>query len=1057
MSKMTSTEAFYAWERKGRGWSLAEYPALPEPPFVPFWAHYIETMGQEDSEWVDDGLKEGLLGFVARKTKEGVKGYIQKRKAKKLKKAQETEIDDGVTEEVRNTDFIEFLTEEGDDVVEMLLSFPSKERVGIPEMEQLLLILSQSKHPISFEVVATHEKIQFLLVCRESDAQFVYAQTKAFLPFLELTPTFHYLFDRLDFNELYSTAIVDYGLKEEFMRPLKMMSNLSPDPLVSLIAVMEHLGPGEFAMFQVIFQGAVNPWASSIIQSVTDDNGRSFFVDAPEMVTLARTKVSKPLMGVVIRTAARSHTKEATKRLSQNMARALTTFDAYSSNSLIKLPNRGYPYSLHMVNVMERQSHRLGMLLNIGELATIIHPPSPSISSQKIWVKERRTKLLPEIACQHPLRLGYNPHREEEFWVSISEEMRLRHMHLIGGTGLGKSTLLKSMIVQDIEQGNGLALLDPHGDLVDDILSRIPEERIKDVIVIDPSDSEYPVGINLLSAHSELDKVVLSSDLVSLFERFSKSWGDQMTSVLGNAIAAFMESTRGGTLLDLKRFLIEKKFRDDFLSSVEDPEVLYFWQHEFPLLRSNSIGSLTTRLSTFLRPKLIRNMMGQKEGLDFGRAMNDKKIILVKLAQGEIGEENSYILGTLIVAKIQQAAQARQRLPRSERTAFYLYADEFQHFITPSMKTILSGARKYGLGLILAHQDLDQVFKKDAELGNTLVSNAGTRICFRLGDFDAKKLESGFSYFEASDLMNLKRGETIMRIGSAANDFNMSTEMLEEVDEFLGQSTRDEVIAQSRQTYGGSAPEYSYPEIQTEKKEKKKKTPPAPPEYTPFEEIPEEKVKEEVVQPEPQVEESPAQDDMPSFESPPPPPLDSIEKAKEDFLHKEEKREEIREHRTIQLFIKALAESRGFKAVLEQQAGSGRVDVGLQKGELLIGIEISVTNSLDYEVKNIQKCLQAGYDPVFMLSKRAKHLENIRVRAAESISKKRLNKVHFLDPDDFHTVLDTYVQKEAPIQTTVIGGYQVSTEFSQVDEMERKQIEDSISDVVMKARRRRNK
>jgi len=317
--------------------------------------------------------------------------------------------------------------------------------------------------------------------------------------------------------------------------------------------------------------------------------------------------------------------------------------------------------------------------------------------------------MAPAIATGHPFILGTNIHQGREAEVSVSAEQRLKHTHVIGATGTGKSTLLLSLITQDIEQGNGFAVLDPHGDLIESVLSRVPENRTNDVVLIDPSDTAFPVAFNILTAHSEIEKDILSSDLVAVFRRFSTSWGDQMNSVLANAILAFLENERGGTLMDLRRFLVEKEFREGYLRTVTDPHIAYYWQKEYPLLKSTSIGPILTRLDTFLRPKPIRYMVAQRRGLDFEKILNTKKILLIKLAQGLIGDENSYILGTTFVSKIYQAAMARQAKAKDERSNFYLYVDEFQNFITPSMSAILSGARKYHLGLILAHQDMQQL------------------------------------------------------------------------------------------------------------------------------------------------------------------------------------------------------------------------------------------------------------------------------------------------------------------------------------------------------------
>ena len=191
------------------------------------------------------------------------------------------------------------------------------------------------------------------------------------------------------------------------------------------------------------------------------------------------------------------------------------------------------------------------------------------------------------------------------------------------------------------------------------------------------------------------------------------------------------------------------------------------------MLKKGGLGPLLTRLDTFIRPKTIRYILSQKQGLDFNEVVNDRKILLVKLSQGLIGEENSYLLGTLILSKIYQIAQARQLLPKEARHPFYIYLDEFQNFITPSINSILSGARKYGTGLVLAHQEFSQI--NDTVIGNSVLSNSNIRICFRLGDFDAKKLESGFSYFDSNDLQNLNIGEAIVRVGKNTDDFSLRT------------------------------------------------------------------------------------------------------------------------------------------------------------------------------------------------------------------------------------------------------------------------------------------
>jgi energy-coupling factor transporter ATP-binding protein EcfA2 len=293
------------------------------------------------------------------------------------------------------------------------------------------------------------------------------------------------------------------------------------------------------------------------------------------------------------------------------------------------------------------------MLLNCDELLSIAHLPSASARSAKLKREERRTKTPPALALGHALSLGENYHAGKSVQVTLGPNERVRHLHLIGASGSGKSTLLLNMIVQDIRNGEGSVVLDPHGDLIDQILGHVPEERVRDVVLLDPSDEGYPIGFNILSAHSELERNLLASDLVSVFRRLSTSFGDQMNTVLANAIMAFLESTEGGTLSDLRRFLVEREFRERFLATVRDPEIVYYWQKEFPLLTGKPQGPILTRLDTFLRPKMIRHMVSQKENrIDCGAIMNGRRILLVKLAQGLIGEENSYLLGTLIVSML---------------------------------------------------------------------------------------------------------------------------------------------------------------------------------------------------------------------------------------------------------------------------------------------------------------------------------------------------------------------------------------------------------------------
>lgn len=986
------TSQFYQWEKRGRGWDVFETPVQLEPPFEPFFKHVSPVRP------VDDGKVPTLLSSLA--------GMFN------LHKEDEYTEDDLV-----DTNPIAFIYTADSLLCHFTISFPKNQRIRVHETEQFLLMLSSCLNPVSFEIIGTSAAIFIQLTCRESDAGYIQGQLTAYFPNAVLQQTEDLLIASLQKGPAH---IVGFGLKEEFMRPLKTVSNFDIDPLTSFFGVLGALEQGEMAMLQVLFSGTVNPWSESIIRSVSDNKGHSFFEDAPEMVPLAREKTAHPLFGVVIRIVGQANSEEKAYSLTNSLGSVLTYSSRSSVNSLMPLPNDDYDQLLHEQDLFNRTSHRLGMLLNIEELAGIVHFPSESITTPKLFRNVQRTKAAPTIAVGNNQVLGLNYHQGGVIKTSLSSAQRLKHTHIIGATGTGKSTFLQNLIVQDIQNGQGVAVLDPHGDLIEGILPWIPKERYKDVIVVDPSDAEFPIGFNILSAYSEIEKDILSSDLVAVFKRLSTSWGDQMNSVFANAILAFLESTEGGTLIDLRRFLIEKNFRESFLKTVKDSSIVYYWQKEFPLLKTSSIGPILTRLDSFLRPKLIRNMVAQKKGLNMEAVLDEKKILLVKLSQGLIGAENSYLLGSFIVSKIQQTAMARQAKSKDERSDFFLYIDEFQNFITPSMSSILSGARKYHLSLTLAHQDMGQVVRQDTELASSILSNAGTRICFRVGDQDAKKFEDGFSFFEAKDLQNLNTGEAIVRIDRPEFDFNISIEPLLELKQEGKENTSLLVLQSSRENYATQREivEAALQIVQTDSLE---------------------------------VEE------RPRF-VPKPIQIESYARTKEPVLSQVfnvREKQVVSQHRYLQTLIKKMAESRGYVAMIEQQTpdGKGRIDVSLERNGKRIACEVCVATTEEWEMHNIQKCLDAGYDMIVECSTDKRVIENIRKRVENVLGNEAQFKVMVCDPEQFFLYLDQEVAKEITNEAR-IKGYRVKVNYEAAPDAVMQQKRESVAGVMMRTIRK---
>lgn len=998
------TQHFYEWEKRGRGWYVFDAPIELEPEFVPFFPYTGNAIIP------DDTLRPSFLGGI---------GDMVKKTFAPSTQLSETEAEP-TSEDVRA-----YYLQTDEPLQVFSLSFPEGENITPLQVEKFLTMLSYCKHLVSFEILATSSVIRVQFVCRQSDGMHLEGQVKAYFPaciVAHQTELGIYLSDK------HMIAVVDFALKEEYMRPLLQPQKFDIDPLTGLYGVLEHLQEDEAALIQILFKGTVNPWASSIIDSVSDGKGDSFFIDAPEMPKLALEKVSAPLFAVSIRAIGQAATEERAMNVLSRIANAVVHSSASTTNSLLTIGSVAYPFTAQLSDAVARQTRRIGMVLSAKELATFTHYPT-GIGSKKLERNTRKTKPAPRIAEGHDFALGQNIHQGVVRLPTLNQTQRLKHMHVIGATGTGKSTFLQMCVAQDIYLGNGVAVLDPHGDLIEGILPYISNERYKDVIIVDPSDSDFPVGFNILSAHSDIEKEILASDLVAVFRRLSTSFGDQMHSVLANAILAFVESSEGGTLIDLRRFLIEKPYRDLFLKTVSDPSVVYYWQKEYPLLKSSSIGPILTRLDMFLRPKAIRNMVAQKKSLDFEDILDSQKILFIKLSQGLIGTENSYLLGSFIVSKIYQAAMARQAQSKSDRKPFYLYIDEFQNFITPSMSSILSGTRKYGLGCVLAHQDMIQLQRQDTELASAVISNAGTRVCFRLGDIDAKRFEDGFSSFEATDLQNLGTGQAIVRIERPVYDFNLSTVELKDIDEETKQNTINTIITLSREKYG-----------------------------TPREEVEqsleylrsEQHVEEKHVVEEPSIV-------TPKTEEKPTPKIPKQEQVKaeeiQDTTTKEHfvKRKEVTEHRYTQTLIKKMSEARGYKATIEEVTsdGKGRIDVSLERNGKRIACEIGVTTTKDWEVHNIEKCLAAGYDRVVAIAKDSKSIRAMQLKISQTISRPMQEKILVLDTEGLFMYLDKEISKEATTEKRV-KGYRVKVEYEAVSEEEMQIKRDGIAEVILK-------
>lgn len=996
------TKQFFTWEKRSRGWLCYEVPVYLEPPFIPF---------------IHQFPKSGIIDESKRPTL--VSSLIDKLKGKREVMPPEEEL----------LDYESFTPFEYVSPIELTafrVQIPKVRKISIETWRGFLTMLSQTKSNVSFELVGNKQSIYFQFVCNSEDAQLLSVFLASYFPDHTISENTSYL-HLLQQNQ--NTYILDFSLQEEFVRPLSILKNFAHDPLQGIIGILDQLHGDDYAGIQILFQGAVNNWTPSMVRAVTASDGKSFFADAPDAPKMVEEKLQSPLFGVCIRCFSQEKQPRNIHLLTQSLIQA--TCSPY--NQLEVYDNAAYTYELRESDLYLRESHKLGMLLSADELIPLLHFPSENIVSKKLYHQRRKTTEVPAIARNKKIVLGTNGYDDTQ--VTIDNKERVQHMHMIGASGSGKSTLIANLILQDIAQGNGLALVDPHGDLVDDIVGRIREEDRHKVILLDPTDMDFPIGLNIVHAHSDIEKIVLASDLVAAFKRASTSWGDQMNTVFSNAVLALLESHQGGSINDLRRFLVEPSFRQTFLKTVHDPSIRYYWEIEYPLLKTNSIGPILTRLDSFLRPKLVRNMVAQKEGLNFERILKEKKILLVKLPLGILGNENSFLLASLIISKIHQAAFARQ--VEKVRPPFFLYLDEFHNYITPSINELLSGARKFNVGLILSHQHLDQLKREDSELQNAVLGNTYTRIVFRVGEQDAKKVQEGFTHFDATDIYNLGVGQAIVRIEQPKNTTSLETFPLLDISESEKQISLHEIIQNTRLHYAQpkeviersieeslnfynydttKQPEEKFEVIETTNKEVPKKdvesenADPVGAKSIDYE-------NKELGTPQPSLETN-----LEVF------PVKQFENKEEVEIQKEERQKDS-VHTYLKHLVKKIGEAKNYKATLEYGILGGSVDVVLERGDEKIAIEISVTTDPVWEVHNIEKCLNLGFTKILSVSGDKKHLVRIEKKAKELISQNTPQLIAFATPDQLYTLLKDEAENSA--STTTFKGYRVNVSYTE--------------------------
>ncbi len=422
--------------------------------------------------------------------------------------------------------------------------------------------------------------------------------------------------------------------------------------------------------------------------------------------------------------------------------------------------------------------------------------------------------------------IGITNWRNQNRVFGIKEQDRLGHIYCLGKTGVGKSTLLLNMAIADIEQGKGVGIIDPHGDLAEEILNYIPKERIKDVIYFNAGDTEYPIAFNPLYDVQEQDRYLVAATIVTTLKKlWADSWGPRLEHILRNTLLSLSYYSES-TLLDIVPMLTNYEFRKKVLYAVPVVSILDFWQKEFeplsPQLKNEFIAPIVNKVGLFTAHPIIRNILGQqKSTISISGIMNTKKIFIANLSKGVLGEAGTQLLGSLLVTQFQTASLGRATRPTHTRTPFYLYIDEVHSFITKSFADILSESRKYGLSLFLTHQFIDQL---PEEIRQSIIGNVGTLVTFRIGAADARVLaEEFFPIFTETDLINLPRYHIYIKLlidGTTSKPFSAITLPLKEKQSF----NRTDIIISSRNSYAKRKEEVEIEMSRRQEKLKDKQT-----------------------------------------------------------------------------------------------------------------------------------------------------------------------------------------------------------------------------------------
>lgn len=674
----------------------------------------------------------------------------------------------------------------------------------------------------SFEIVFHDSLIHFYVAVPEERRNFVEEQIHAQFPDAEIDLV-------ADYN-LFSPTGVILGsfvkLRRESAFPIRTYQKSETDPLNSLTNALAKLQETEGGAVQFVVRSAPRSWRSVglriarnmqqgkklqeargglaagvgkdlrgfVTPQKKDAKPEESYRLSPleeEMVKGLEEKASKAGLETNIRVLVSSKTPQGAQRALNDILGAFGQYSIYEyGNAFVKAMPR-FRTKIIQQFIYRSYDPRYGITLNAEELASLYHFPLPVTQTPKIdWLLSRKA-LPPSNLPEEGIVLGYSEYRGHRHIIRMKQEDRRRHTYIIGKSGSGKTELMKSLVKQDIESGRGVCVIDPHGDFAEDVLGFVPRERAEDVIYFNPGDTERPMGLNMLEydpAYPE-QKTFVINEMLKIFDKLydmKATGGPMFEQYMRNAMQLVMDDPESGsTLMEIPKVLSDEDFRRHKLSKCKTPVVRDFWIKEAQKAGGeaslqNMVPYITSKLTPFITNDVMRPIIGQqKSAFNVRQAMDEGKILLLNLSKGKLGELNAYLIGMVLVGKILMASLSRADAERSTRKDFYLYIDEFQNFLTDSITSILSEARKYALDLIIAHQFIGQLTEKggDTTIRDAIFGNVGTMAAFRVGAEDAEFLSKEFDpVFGEYDLVNAEAFTCNIKLlidNTASRPFNM--------------------------------------------------------------------------------------------------------------------------------------------------------------------------------------------------------------------------------------------------------------------------------------------